>query len=259
MWAAIDKCFLFAKDRVTPLFFMKTEHFPSNGQLPPNATEQQRQQLHAMEEMTAALRPLWQEIRTQPRPTRPYYGTAAYYKVMFHAISIIETFGNTVYECPSFTFTDIDRITELVAEMNGIPLQLAHQIKQRWDGNLVRAAIQQESGDEIQFPEPRGFQDPEENSVESFLITCRREVEMFLKTPFQIGVYLEEHDVEVDTSFFCPVCRETITDEQQYVQHDPRHPICDECMDNVVRHTRGTLLCPVCRDVIPRPSTTATA
>jgi hypothetical protein len=229
MWNAIDKQFLFQEDGITPKYFLKVEDFRRNPH-------------QIMEDMTNLLRPLWLEVSQREQPDGPYYEAPDYTMVLNQAIELIEACQYTVRECPAFTFTDIDRITELVAEMNGIPSQLAHQIKGRWDGTLVRAGVQTE------FPEPR--ETPEGN----FLSSYYDQVVKCLETPNQIVKRREQQPLQLPTgSFECPVCLETITTPQQNVPHDPRHAVCDDCMSNITTIAIESLtpvLCPICRFVL---------
>ena len=229
MWNAIDKQFLFQEDGITPKYFLKVEDFRRNPH-------------QIMEDMTNLLRPLWLEVSQREQPDGPYYEAPDYTMVLERAVELIEACPDTVRECPAFTFTDIDRITELVAEMNGIPSQLAHQIKGRWDGKLVRAGIQTD------------FSEPQQTPDDYFLNTYDQVV-MRLETPYQIIERREQHPTQQPTqqpttSFNCPVCLETITEQQENVPHDPRHAVCDECMScvkAVAIQNSCSVRCPMCR------------
>jgi hypothetical protein len=226
MWDAIDKRFLF--DGETPKYFLKVDNFRTN-------TPQ------IMEDMTNLLRPLWLEVSQREQPDGPYHEAPDYTMVLGHAVELIEAYPDTVCECPIFTFTDIDKITELVAKMNGIPSHLAHQIKKRWDGTQVRNGIQTD------------FTEPQETPEDYFLNAYYDQVVMRLETPYQIGERREQHPIEVDNSFECPCCFETITSPQQNVPHDPRHAVCDTCISQITTvafESGNSVLCPICRHIL---------
>lgn len=185
------------------------------------------------------LREMWTVVSSHQQPEGDYTQAPDYQWVVDQTTELLNASPDVVRECPTYTFTNLDKITADVAKLTGVPVELANQVKQRYQGNLVRTGI---TNPEMEFTE--GVVDGE---IE-YLMTAFHQVIDKLESPLQI---IERRLPNSDLSFDCPICLETITEAQQFQPHDPRHMVCDECANEWATSQTDLGLpvtCVICRE-----------
>jgi hypothetical protein len=187
------------------------------------------------------LREMWTVVSSHEQPECDYTQAPDYQWVIDQTTELLNTSPDVVRECPTYTFTNLDKITADVAKLTGVPVELANQVKQRYQGNLVRAGI---TNPDMEFNE--GVVD---NDTTGYLMPAFNQVIDKLESPLQI---VERRPQNSSVSFDCPICLETIEEPQQFQPHDPRHMVCDDCADAWATSQTSSgmpVTCVICRHV----------